>query len=104
MNKVLTFCKTHGYHIIGSTVDADGELSTYLHNTITPETIDLVTTEKLLAGWVHPEFNSYLWVFKDKWIGFVQVGDTITKMQATTFDQLQIAIIQKFVTEDPFLK
>lgn len=109
MNKVLTFCKTHGYHILGARPTDDWHLNTtkLIDNSgaFDMEVLDIIETEHLFAGWEHSQFHAYLGKFKGKWIGFVDPlnGDTMMKLQALTIMDLQDKILTKFTTNESTL-
>ncbi len=93
MNKILTFCRAHNYHILNSKLDDNGELIIYTKQGLTPEIINIISTERLLGGWQWDGYQAYIWVFKGKWLWFLHVGDTITKLQAKTLPDLQNKIL-----------
>ena len=106
MNKVLTFCKTHGYHLLGSRADdlsTTPIISTAGHIDI--GVLTLIENEKLFAGWEHSSFRAYLAAFKGKWIGFVETYDDtpMMKLQANNLPELKDKILTKFTTNESTL-
>lgn len=100
MNKILTFCKTHNYNILWGYVDDQGTLSVdRKYQTLTPEVIELLSTERLFGAWG----NSYVGRFKEQWIGFLCIGDEIMKLQAKTLPDLQDKILNKTATHESTL-
>lgn len=106
MNKALTFCKTHGYHILGARPTDDWHLSTTI--LISPTgyvdmgVLTLIEDEKLFAGWEDSRFHAYICRFKGKWIGFVDPlsGETMMKIQAPTIPELKDKILTKFANNE----
>lgn len=105
MNKILTFCRTHDYNILGARPTDTWHLNTtrliVADGNVDQNILPIIETEKLFAGWEHTKFQAFLWVFKGKWIGFVDplTGATIMKLQASTLPALMEKILNKFTNE-----